>query len=398
MKTLKVIGNFMKKEIDTPTFQLQLLEDGIPYIFTNNAIVRLIIEKTGRNVLNKLIEITDYNTGIVEFEVNEALGSGNYNCEIIVTEGNEIATFPTNGYQTFQINKNLDTKMTGETIQKSEYEIILERIGAVEHEMSNKSNVGHGHTILEITNLRAELDGKCNVGHGHTMNEIDGLNDAFQDHQNLLDALEVETDEMQTEILTLKGIDLVLQGSIETVQGNIDEIEGIFSGKNEEQDQEIATLKNTLKEKANEKHTHLTNEISGLDNTLQNHQNLIDALEEVTEQNKNENDVTRQFASEIQTKVNTLHGNINTIDTIHTAITNEHETKIGLLESEVENLNIKTSVLDNFETTLNKIDQLEKNEQTQNTTIQSLRGDIDNVSQQIGNIANLLDAINGEVI
>ena len=41
--------------------------------------------------------------------------------------------------------------------------------------MDNKSNINHGHTIANITDLQTELDNKTNLNHVHTIANITNL-------------------------------------------------------------------------------------------------------------------------------------------------------------------------------------------------------------------------------
>jgi hypothetical protein len=45
--------------------------------------------------------------------------------------------------------------------------------------LSNKSNLGHGHSIAEVSSLGVALDNKSNLGHGHTQAEVSGLGSAL---------------------------------------------------------------------------------------------------------------------------------------------------------------------------------------------------------------------------
>ena len=47
--------------------------------------------------------------------------------------------------------------------------------------LDGKADVGHDHTIEQVTGLQDELDGKADVGHDHTIEQVTGLQDELDD-------------------------------------------------------------------------------------------------------------------------------------------------------------------------------------------------------------------------
>lgn len=137
METLKISEKFIQKEKDNSAFEFELISDGNPFNIPENAVVRLIVANKTNVLINKPIDIIDFENGIVQFVVDEKIGIGKYDCEVVVTFGERHMTFPTEGYQTFQINKNLEGLTSGELIQPTDYELLLKRIELLETQLAD---------------------------------------------------------------------------------------------------------------------------------------------------------------------------------------------------------------------------------------------------------------------
>ena len=57
----------------------------------------------------------------------------------------------------------------------------IEQVTGLQDELDGKADVGHDHTIEQVTGLQDELDGKADVGHDHTIEQVTGLQDELDD-------------------------------------------------------------------------------------------------------------------------------------------------------------------------------------------------------------------------
>lgn len=172
MRLLKNLKNAYKKENDTEIFQVQLLENKQPFSIPEGSIVKVVIANTESMLINKEATIVDSENGIVEFDINEKIGNGYFDCEVVVLNGDDYQTFPERHYLSIMISQSLENRpesgLTSEIV-----EIINKRLSDLEtkkadandinNKLAMKSDVNHSHEIDDVSGLQLSLDNKINV-------------------------------------------------------------------------------------------------------------------------------------------------------------------------------------------------------------------------------------------
>ena len=144
MNTLKLLSSdFLMKESDIKTFTLQLLNKKKPYQIPDGATVRILIADEEHLLISKLTTIEDATNGIVSFVINENLDDGLFDCEIVVSDGQDLhETFPEEDFQSFRIVANLEERpLVGiEEIEQDGYKILITRLDNLEVKLENHTH------------------------------------------------------------------------------------------------------------------------------------------------------------------------------------------------------------------------------------------------------------------
>ena len=160
METIKMSEKFVQKQKDNVFFDFELVSDNKVFSIPESAYIRFVLADNLKILINKQMEILDRETGRVRFTLEEKLDVGKYNCEIIATyldeNGERHLTFPTEGYQVFQINKNLESLPVGELLKETEYEILLGRIEDVETQYATKEELETAIANVDVTEQLAQ--------------------------------------------------------------------------------------------------------------------------------------------------------------------------------------------------------------------------------------------------
>lgn len=181
MNTLKLLSSdFLMKESDTKTFTLQLLNKKKPYQIPDGASVRILIANEDYLLVSKLATIEDATSGIVSFVVNEDLGEGLFDCELVVSDGRGLhETFPEQDFQSFRIVANLeDRPLAGiEEVEPDAYKTLLTRLDNLEIVLEN-------HTHEEFA-TKEQLETKAEVEVVNTLIEdLTKLETNFNEHDH----------------------------------------------------------------------------------------------------------------------------------------------------------------------------------------------------------------------
>lgn len=142
MKTVKLLtDDMLMKEGDTKTFTVQLLDEGCPYQIQPEAFVRLLIANEHDVLVSKLITIDSKGSGIVTFTIDEELGDGLFDCELVVSDGEDLhVTFPEKDYQALRIVPNLENRPSS-SIPPNSYQLIITRLNNLESELESHTHV-----------------------------------------------------------------------------------------------------------------------------------------------------------------------------------------------------------------------------------------------------------------
>lgn len=128
MLSVKLIDDYIIKSQDIKTFQIQLLRDGKPHAIPEDCTVKLLIANTKAIVKEEEMVVVDAEQGIVQFTLQATIGTGSFDCEFVLSNGDDInLTFPDNGYTVLKVSPCL-TERPIEVITKSEYEKLNEKI------------------------------------------------------------------------------------------------------------------------------------------------------------------------------------------------------------------------------------------------------------------------------
>ena len=112
------------------------------------------------------------------FNIGKQFGMGTYGhigYKYSTTESESGLVFGFNGYGdvvTITNNKLISKVPIEASNIKTDNET---RLAAVESSLTNKSDVGHTHSINDVIDLQTNLDNKANVGHTHTTTDINDL-------------------------------------------------------------------------------------------------------------------------------------------------------------------------------------------------------------------------------
>ena len=170
MNALKLLSDdFVMKESDTKTFILQLMNDDAPYQIPNDAFVRIIIANETDILISKIIDVLDRAMGIVKVTINEYLGDGLFDCELVVTGENIHETFPEQYFQTFRIMPNLENRPEN-PLTPTTYQVLISRLDATEAKMANLEDYVQGFITQE--ELEIALEPKANTADVHTKEEL----------------------------------------------------------------------------------------------------------------------------------------------------------------------------------------------------------------------------------
>ena len=107
-QTVKLFDKLTLKELDTNEFEAQLLVDGSPFDLTSYN-VQLVVSDDDKTVLKKDVEIVDAVNGMVKFKVNDKIGNGLFEAELVVKhiEYSTKHIFPNHDYLAIRIVPSL---------------------------------------------------------------------------------------------------------------------------------------------------------------------------------------------------------------------------------------------------------------------------------------------------
>lgn len=122
---------------------------------------------------------------------------------------------------------------------------------------SGKADKEHGHGISEVTGLQAALDGKANSTHTHSTSQINGLGDVLSLKADLLHSHPQYLTEHQS------LADYAKKTDVDSINGML----GLLRNDNNNQHSTLSSKITALETgKADETHTHLIEDVDGLEN------------------------------------------------------------------------------------------------------------------------------------
>jgi len=128
MLSVKLLDDYLIKSQDIKTFKIQLLRDGLPNAIPAGCTVKLLIANGKSIVKQETMKVVSAEEGIVEFTLKATIGVGNFDCEFVLSNGNDInLTFPDNGYTVLKVSPCL-TERPVEQVTPTEWEALNERM------------------------------------------------------------------------------------------------------------------------------------------------------------------------------------------------------------------------------------------------------------------------------
>ena len=132
--TLKTITDFALKEGDFGTFQVQLLQNGEPFIVDDSMTVKVVMASKVSLLRDEIATVFDAENGIVGFTIQEYLPTGNYDCEFVVTAPNFHQTFPENGFQSILITPSLQSRATSlASVTPDQYQVLNAQLTSMQN-------------------------------------------------------------------------------------------------------------------------------------------------------------------------------------------------------------------------------------------------------------------------